>query len=193
MLQFGDTVNTASRMESHGLPCRVHISQATHDAIVDRSRFIIEDRGLIEVKGRGMMHTYLVAGAHRSSIDSEAHSIRLPDMSHLQSQASQASSSHRRYGRRSVVIEMEALPRDFSSKDLGKVMEDEVCDSPLAESPFSKEEIAFGSFSQKLQKLASAGKVRKSIQSVFAAVISADRESIGQNDSGRIFSMGTQI
>jgi adenylate cyclase len=55
---WGDTVNTASRMESHGLPGRVHITEAVRALLGDR--FEIEDRGPIDVKGKGMMTTYLL-------------------------------------------------------------------------------------------------------------------------------------
>jgi class 3 adenylate cyclase/HAMP domain-containing protein len=56
---WGDAVNTASRMESHGIPGIVHISEATYLKIKDQN-FNIEDRGEIEVKGKGMMHTYIL-------------------------------------------------------------------------------------------------------------------------------------
>ena len=76
----GNTVNTASRMESHGVPSRVHISKACYDTIFDKSRFIIEDRGMIEVKGKGMMQTYLVTGIHRFVMESKhLDSINLPE------------------------------------------------------------------------------------------------------------------
>ncbi|MBL6723064.1 MAG: HAMP domain-containing protein [Candidatus Margulisbacteria bacterium] len=56
---WGDAVNTASRMESHGIPGIVHMSAATYEKIKDQN-FNIEDRGEIEVKGKGMMHTYIL-------------------------------------------------------------------------------------------------------------------------------------
>ena len=56
---WGDAVNTASRMESHGIPGIVHLSEATYLKIKDQG-FNIEDRGEIEVKGKGMMHTYIL-------------------------------------------------------------------------------------------------------------------------------------
>jgi class 3 adenylate cyclase len=55
---WGDTVNTASRMESHGLPSRVHVTAATVAALGDR--FEIESRGEIEVKGKGAMSTFFL-------------------------------------------------------------------------------------------------------------------------------------
>jgi len=56
---WGDTVNTASRMESHGLPGRIHMTQATYRRANGVYRF--EPRGVIEVKGKGQMETYLLA------------------------------------------------------------------------------------------------------------------------------------
>jgi len=50
---WGDTVNTASRMESAGEPGRVNISHATHDLVKDDPKFIFDSRGSIEVKGIG--------------------------------------------------------------------------------------------------------------------------------------------
>src|SRR6185436_5746115 len=55
---WGDTVNTASRMESHGLPGRIHTTEATHRLLADRYDF--ESRGVIDVKGKGAMQTYFI-------------------------------------------------------------------------------------------------------------------------------------
>merc|ERR1712010_324680 len=57
---FGDTVNTASRMESSGVPGRMQISQATYDLVCDLGGFVFEERGFVEVKGKGKLKTYLL-------------------------------------------------------------------------------------------------------------------------------------
>lgn len=56
---WGDAVNVASRMESHGLSGRIQVSETTYQLL--KHRFAFEDRGLIDVKGRGQMRTYLLA------------------------------------------------------------------------------------------------------------------------------------
>jgi adenylate cyclase len=55
---WGDAVNTAKRMETYGLPGRVHVSAATQEALGDAFRF--EPRGWLEVKGKGSMETYFL-------------------------------------------------------------------------------------------------------------------------------------
>lgn len=55
---FGDAVNTASRMESSGEPSKVHISHATHKILQHLGGYICEDRGMINIKGKGEMYTY---------------------------------------------------------------------------------------------------------------------------------------
>ena len=59
---FGDTVNTASRMESNGLPLKIHVSSYTK-AILDRfPGFELEYRGEVEMKGKGLQKTYWLNG-----------------------------------------------------------------------------------------------------------------------------------
>lgn len=53
---FGDSVNTASRMESTSAAMKVHISQSTKDLLGPNYR--VKERGEIEVKGKGVMKTY---------------------------------------------------------------------------------------------------------------------------------------
>ena len=57
---WGDTVNSASRMESHGIPGRIHVTERV--ALAANNEFEFEDRGSIEVKGKGSMRTYLLVG-----------------------------------------------------------------------------------------------------------------------------------
>ena len=55
---WGDTVNTASRLELHGVPGRVHVSEAVYTRLRDRFRFVA--RGSVDLKGRGAMNTYFL-------------------------------------------------------------------------------------------------------------------------------------
>ena len=55
---WGDTVNVASRMESHGLPGRVQTTVEMYDKL--RDKFNFEERGEIEIKGKGIITTYFL-------------------------------------------------------------------------------------------------------------------------------------
>lgn len=57
---WGDAVNTASRMESHGTPGCIQIIRVTYELIKDE--FICEPRGKIQVKGKGEMETWFLVG-----------------------------------------------------------------------------------------------------------------------------------
>jgi class 3 adenylate cyclase len=57
---WGDTVNTASRMESHGEPGTIHVTEAVHTRLEPKYEFL--PRGEIDVKGKGRMRTWYLTG-----------------------------------------------------------------------------------------------------------------------------------
>uniref|UniRef100_A0A8C8J800 Guanylate cyclase n=1 Tax=Oncorhynchus tshawytscha TaxID=74940 RepID=A0A8C8J800_ONCTS len=60
---FGDTVNTASRMESTGLPYRIHVNQSTVDILHElKMGYKIDTRGMTELKGKGIENTFWLVG-----------------------------------------------------------------------------------------------------------------------------------
>ncbi|MBD1207132.1 MAG: adenylate cyclase [Ignavibacteria bacterium] len=60
---WGDTVNTASRMESHSDAGKIHVSEEVFEAL--KEKFVFEERGEMEVKGKGVMRTWFLVGAQR--------------------------------------------------------------------------------------------------------------------------------
>lgn len=60
---WGDTVNTASRMESSGEVGRVNISEATYELVKDDTNFSLESRGKIKAKGKGEIEMFFVSKA----------------------------------------------------------------------------------------------------------------------------------
>jgi class 3 adenylate cyclase len=64
---WGDVVNTASRMESGGIPGSIQMTPATHDLI--RDAFVCAPRGVVTVKGKGEMPTYLLVGRRPATVD----------------------------------------------------------------------------------------------------------------------------
>jgi len=57
---WGDTVNIASRMESHGLPDQIQVTEPVYERL--KNDFVFERRGFVEVKGKGPTLTYLLVG-----------------------------------------------------------------------------------------------------------------------------------
>ncbi|XP_042295204.1 atrial natriuretic peptide receptor 1 isoform X2 [Sceloporus undulatus] len=64
---FGDTVNTASRMESNGEALKIHLSCATKSILEEFGCFELELRGDVEMKGKGKLRTYWLVGERVSS------------------------------------------------------------------------------------------------------------------------------
>ena len=57
---WGDAVNVASRMESTDVEGRIQVPHDVYERL--RARFDFEERGEIEVKGKGVMHTWYLIG-----------------------------------------------------------------------------------------------------------------------------------
>jgi class 3 adenylate cyclase len=57
---WGDAVNTASRMESHGAAGRIHVTRAVYERL--KERFVLEPRGVVHVKGKGDLETWFLVG-----------------------------------------------------------------------------------------------------------------------------------
>jgi guanylate cyclase len=72
---WGDTVNTASRMESHGIPGAIHVTERARVRLGANYRF--DERGVIDVKGKGSMKTYLLVD--RAMADDAVASIATGD------------------------------------------------------------------------------------------------------------------
>ena len=58
----GDTVNTASRMESTSQPMAIHMTDSTYNLVKDKKVFKISDADVMKIKGKGTMETYWVLG-----------------------------------------------------------------------------------------------------------------------------------
>ena len=57
---WGDTVNLASRLESQGLPGKIQVSPEVYERL--QTRYVFQERGVIEVKGKGAMRTFFLQG-----------------------------------------------------------------------------------------------------------------------------------
>ena len=69
LVEWGDAVNTASRMESHGEPGKIHVSEEFMQALSLSSptspmSLHFQERGEMHIKGKGMMKTYFLEKAN---------------------------------------------------------------------------------------------------------------------------------
>jgi len=67
---WGDTVNTASRMESHGVPGKIQVTERVVVALGDD--YVLESRGIIEIKGKGPMPTWFLRARAEEDLDAHA-------------------------------------------------------------------------------------------------------------------------
>lgn len=70
---WGDTVNTASRMESHGIPGAIQVTERAYARLAPAFEF--EDRGVVDVKGKGPMRTYLLVGPRATIPDADKRGV----------------------------------------------------------------------------------------------------------------------
>jgi len=63
---WGDSVNTAARMESHGVPGKIQVTSNTYSLL--KSKYKFKERGEIDIKGKGLMRTYFLEGRQSSSV-----------------------------------------------------------------------------------------------------------------------------
>jgi class 3 adenylate cyclase len=66
---WGDTVNIASRMESHGVPDHIQVTEAVYERV--QTQFVFQERGLIEVKGKGPTLTYFLLGRAGETLEGD--------------------------------------------------------------------------------------------------------------------------
>ncbi|XP_014485315.1 PREDICTED: soluble guanylate cyclase 88E isoform X2 [Dinoponera quadriceps] len=77
---FGDSVNTASRMEATSQAMQIHISQSTQELL--SPTYKVKERGEIEVKGKGTMKTYWLEKRERRSVTTKGITIQEPHQWH---------------------------------------------------------------------------------------------------------------
>ncbi|XP_045504211.1 atrial natriuretic peptide receptor 1 isoform X1 [Colias croceus] len=86
---FGDTVNTASRMESNGEALKIHVSPTTKALLDTFGTFKLECRGEVAMKGKGILVTYWLLGELETApkekplVKLQAQSINSGSLSHL--------------------------------------------------------------------------------------------------------------
>lgn len=76
---FGDTINTASRMESTGEAMKIHISDTTKKALDEIGNYEMESRGVIDIAGKGSMETFWLLGKRGGTSPESPKCLRLND------------------------------------------------------------------------------------------------------------------
>jgi class 3 adenylate cyclase len=136
---FGDTVNTAARMESTGLAGRIHVSQATADCLVEggKSRWITKRDTLVEAKGKGLLQTYWIdpKGGGGGSIVSSVSDRHVERLSHGQADRMSHGSvddKTMRLVKWNTDLLSGLLRRVVASRDTSERQEGETCSTTLS-------------------------------------------------------------
>ncbi|XP_064120468.1 uncharacterized protein LOC135225163 isoform X1 [Macrobrachium nipponense] len=126
---FGDTVNTASRMESTGSAWRIHISEQTSSVLKEAGGYHLEYRGLTKLKGKGEMPTYWLLGK-----DDFKKELPAPPEIGLDEELIRLGRQHYMNRRDSTVESLTGI-KGFSSIHAAKMQTDpqEACSSVMAE------------------------------------------------------------
>jgi adenylate cyclase len=79
---WGDAVNVASRMESTDVEGRIQVPQAVYERL--KTDYVLEERGLVDVKGKGPMHTWYLVGRRDGdrTADTELEGVSRPTTAH---------------------------------------------------------------------------------------------------------------
>jgi len=75
---WGDAVNIASRMESHGTPGEIQITRETYELL--KGEFVCRPRGTIPVKGKGEVETWYLVGSRSDDRRTESGDVSEPAM-----------------------------------------------------------------------------------------------------------------
>nr|UQK61949.1 soluble guanylate cyclase 4 [Choanoeca flexa] len=111
---FGDSVNTASRMESTGVPATIQTSYAFIKSLTNRDNWNTMTRGLVKVKGKGEMKTYFLLGSKGSPMQ-----LTPPDASVMDPTSSVATPPVLDYGSHSPApFDLPALSSDSQPRRL---------------------------------------------------------------------------
>ncbi|XP_068230068.1 uncharacterized protein [Palaemon carinicauda] len=126
---FGDTVNTASRMESTGSAWRIHVSEKTSSVLKEEGGYHLDYRGMTKLKGKGEMPTYWLLGK-----DDFKKELPVPPEIGLDEELIRLGRQHYMSRRDSTVESLTGI-KGFSSIHAAKMQIDpqEACSSVMAE------------------------------------------------------------
>lgn len=115
---FGDTVNTSSRMESNGLPLKIHMSKECQGELEVLGGYKTEQRGLVAMKGKGEVLTYWLNGATEQAIQKKKPEDKLKPLFSLPKLGVQSSMEmSRRRSPRVSMVSTDIRQRERSTPD----------------------------------------------------------------------------
>lgn len=115
---FGDSVNTASRMESLGLPSKIQVSQATRDLLVAAGlgESLIPREGTVKPKGKESMQTYFLSRPYSSTVEDGYYCVIGKSDAHQDVQRQAAEMASRIQDSEHVCIPIDEEPLSLSAQ-----------------------------------------------------------------------------